>query len=86
MSTISSVKTKSMSFSVKADTFNVLTDYCKERGISKSYFMSEALENYLRECLEDKEDYEAAATAWNEYEKSGEKGYSADEVRKELGL
>ena len=35
---------------------------------------------FLAECLEDKADYETAVEAWTEYEKSGFKSYSADEV------
>jgi hypothetical protein len=48
--------------------------------------MNKAAESYLAECLEDKADYDDAAAAWDEYEKSGSKLYSAEEVRRELGL
>lgn len=86
MNTNTAVKTRPMSFSIKTTTLDSLTKYCKERGCSRSWFMSKALETYLAECLEDKDDYETAAAAWEEFEKSGGKTYSAEEVRKELGL
>lgn len=86
MSAMASVKTRPMSFSIRTDTLDALTTYCKERGVSRSWFMSKALDNYLRECLEDKEDYETASAAWEEFEKSGGKTYSSEEIRKELGL
>lgn len=80
------VKTRPMSFSIKTTVLDALTKYCQERGCSRSWFMSQALETYLNECLEDKEDYETAAAAWAEFEKSGGKTYSSEEIRKELGL
>jgi len=80
------VLTKPMSFSIRTDVLDALTSYCKERGCSRSWFMTKALEHYLVECLEDKEDYELAATAWNEFLKSGKKGYSAEEVFAKAGL
>lgn len=77
---------KVMSLSFQPEMFNKITAYCSERGCTKSWFMNKAAELFLNECLEDKADYEAAAAAWNEYEKSGFKSYSLDEVSKELGL
>ena len=79
-------KAKNMSISFKPDTFQKINEFCKYRGCSRSWFMNKAAELYLNECLEDKADYEAAVAAWNEFEKSGKKSYSSDEVRKELGL
>lgn len=77
---------KIMSLSFQPEMFNRITAYCAERGCSKSWFMNKAAELFLNECLEDKADYEAAAAAWTEYEKSGFKSYTLDEVNKELGL
>lgn len=79
-------KSKVMSFSFQPEIFDSITNYCTERGCSKSWFMNKAAERYLNECLEDKIDYETAVDAWTEFEKSGKKGFSADEVRKELGI
>ena len=81
-----SEKAKSMSISFKPDTFQKINDFCNYRGCSRSWFMNRAAELYLNECLEDKADYEAAVAAWAEFEKSGRKSFSSDEVRKELGL
>ena len=77
---------KTVSFSTNPTLVEKLDAYCSARGCSRSWFMSQALETYLNECLEDKEDYETAAAAWSEFEKSGGKAYSSAEVRKELGL
>lgn len=77
---------RSMSFSVNKNTLDSLTAYCANRGISRSAFMAKALDFYLRECLEDQEDYETAAAVWSEFEKSGGKTYSSDELHKEFDL
>ena len=80
------IHTRPMSFSIRTDILDDLSAYCAERGCSRSWFMTKALENYLKECKEDKEDYETAAAALAEFEKGDGKTYSLDEVRKELGL
>ncbi len=79
-------KAKSMSVSFKPDMFQKINDFCNYRGCSRSWFMNKAAELFLNECLEDKADYESAAAAWAEFEKSGKKGYSAEEVFAEAGL
>lgn len=81
-----SEKAKSMSISFKPDTLQRINDFCNYRGCSRSWFMNRAAELYLNECLEDKADYEAAVAAWAEFEKSGRKTFSSDDVRKKLGL
>lgn len=75
-----------MSVSFQSDIFMRINSYCAERGCSRSWFINKAAETFLAECLEDKADYETAVEAWAEYEKSGFKSYSADEVFKEAGL
>jgi len=77
---------QSMSFSINRDMLDKLTAYCSERGCSRSWLISKALEAYLAECLEDKADYETAAEAWKEFEKKGGKTYTSDDLRKEFGL
>lgn len=79
-------KAKSMSVSFKPDMFQKINDFCNYRGCSRSWFMNKAAELFLNECLEDKADYESATAAWAEFEKSGKKGYSAEEVFAEAGL
>lgn len=79
-------KVKSMSVSFQSDIFMRINSYCAERGCSRSWFINKAAETFLAECLEDKADYETAVEAWAEYEKSGFKSYSADEVFKKAGL
>lgn len=77
---------KVMSLSFQPEMFSRITDYCAERGCSRSWFMNKAAEFYLNECLEDKADYEAAVNAWSEFEKSGKKARSAEEVFSKAGL
>lgn len=75
-----------MSFSINSDVLDKLTSYCEERGCSRSWVMSRALEAYLAQCIEDKTDYEIGACAWKEFEQSDEKTYSAEDVFAEAGL
>ena len=75
-----------VSFSIKSNVLEALTEYCGERDVSRSWFMNRALENYLQECLEDKEDYETAAKAWKKFAQGNGKTYSSDELRTEFGL
>lgn len=77
---------KVVSVSFKPDMFSRINAYCAERGCSRSWFMNKAAEAFLAECLEDKEDYETAVSAWKEYEKSGKKGHAAEEVFAKVDL
>lgn len=79
-------KAKPVSVSFYPDVFQKINAYCEERGCSRSWFMNKAAESFLSECLEDKDDYDEAVSAWNEYEKSGKINYSADEVFAKAGL
>lgn len=78
--------TKSMSFAIKPTLFTKIDAYCKESGCSLDQFLSQAAENYLAELMEDKADYEDAVAALEEYEASGCKSYTAEEVFAQLGL
>ena len=60
----------------------LLERFSKEKNCTISDFIKQA----VLEKLEDLEDYEAAAEAWEEYEKNGCKSFSAEEVYKEFGL
>ena len=83
---MSSKNTKSMSFSAKPQLFKQVDAICAQRGCTRSWFLNQAVENFISECLEDKEDYEAAVAAWEEYEKSDRRTYTSEELRKEFGL
>lgn len=74
------------SVSIKPDKFAKVSAICAERGCSKSWFINRALDLFIAECMEDKADYETAASAWKEFEESGEKGISIDELRKKLNV
>ncbi|MDE6705903.1 MAG: hypothetical protein K2J81_08380 [Treponemataceae bacterium] len=78
--------TKTISFSAKPQLFQQVDAICAQRGCTRSWFLNKAVENFISEFLEDKEDYETAVAAWEEYEKSGRKSYTLDEVTAELGL
>ncbi len=77
---------KSISVSFKPDIFNKINSYCAQRGCTRSWFINKAAELYLAECLEDKADYDAAVSAWNEFEESDRKTYTSEEVFAEAGL
>lgn len=77
---------KTISFSCNPELYRTMTNYISDRGCSRSWFLSKALESYLAECLEDKEDYETAVAAYERFEKSGEKGIPLEEARKRLGV
>lgn len=79
----SKVKTVSVCFNQKM--FDKINSYCAARGCSRSWFMSKAAELYLKECLEDKEDYEIAVKAWKDFEKDGLK-ISSKELFEKAGL
>lgn len=86
MQTVTRAKAVSLSVSFQSETLGKIDAYCAERGCSRSWFMNRAAKLFLNECLEDKADYEAAAAAWSDYEKSGRKSYSSAELREEFGL
>lgn len=77
---------KTVSFSTNPNLVASLDSYCAERGCSRSWFMTQALQNYLQECLENKEDYDVAASALKDFESSDGKTYTTAELRKEFGL
>lgn len=60
----------------------LLERFSKEKHCTISDFIKKA----VLEKLEDLEDCEAAVEAWEEYEMSGYKSFSAEDVFKELGL
>ena len=76
--------TKTISFGVKPQLFKQVDAICAQRGCTRSWFLNQAVENFVSECLEDKDDYETAVAAWKEYEESGKKSYTLDEVMAEL--
>lgn len=56
---------KSVSISCNPDLLNKLSEYCSERGCSRSWFINKAIEHYMAELeeLEDREDYEEGEAA-----------------------
>ena len=71
---------ESISFTAEPKLRARIDSYCEEAGCSLNAFLARAAEHYLAEWLEDKADYEDAVAALEEYERSGRKSYSAEEV------
>lgn len=78
--------TKTVSISFQPSVFNQMDSVCAQRGCTRSWIVNKAVKQFMNEYLEDKEDYETAVAAWEEFEKSGGKSYSADEVFAKAGL
>lgn len=76
------VPVKEIRVCLPENLLNALSDYCSQKGCSRSSFIRKAIEQYL----EDQEDYEEAVEAWKEVERGKQKTYSSEEVFKELGL
>ncbi len=79
-------KKKVYSFSCPPELYARATALCKTRGCTKSWLVAKGLERILAEEEEDARDYEAAAAAWKEFEASGEKGISLEDLRKKLSI
>lgn len=77
---------KTVSFSTNPKLVDTLNSYCAERGCSRSWFLTQAVQNYLQECLENRDDYTTAAAALKAFESGNGKTYSTAELRKEFGL
>lgn len=77
---------RSMRFSATPQLFEQVETICAQRGCTRNWFLNQAVENYIAECLEDKADYEAAIAAWEEYEKSGFKSTTAASVFEKAGI
>ena len=68
---------------------NRLNDYHEKTEIPKARIINMALQFYLDQLeadCEDKADYETAVAAWNDYEKNGKKGITAEELFKKAGI
>lgn len=78
--------TVSISAQIPAEIGEILNRVSRAEERSKSYYIRKGLELFLRSRLEDLEDYEEAAKAYEEFVASGEKAVSFSDVKKELGL
>ena len=65
-----------------AEIENRLTALAQETGRTKTFYVREAILNYL----EDLEDYYAAEKEYKQYKAGKGKTYSLAEMEKELGL
>ena len=82
---MSQAASKNISVSLKEDLIADLMQICNERGCSRSWFIQKAVRQLIEEWREEKRDYEESVADWEEFEKSGSKGYTSEELRKELG-
>ena len=73
----------SISISFEPKLLAAINEYCSEKGCSRSWLVNKAVSEYFA-SLEDQEDYETAVTVLDEFEKSGSKGYTSEEIRDEL--
>ena len=77
-----------VSISFEPQLMAAVNEYCAGKGCSRSWLVNKALTEYFASLedasLEDQEDYETAVTVLDEFEKSGCKGYTSEEIRDEL--
>ena len=88
MQTVEKTRTVKVPISVSFDSTLVeqIDSICKERGCTRSWFVNKAVEEYMLEYVEDRDDYETAVAALEEFEKGDGKTYTLEEVYEEAGL
>ncbi|MBP7709942.1 MAG: hypothetical protein KA100_02600 [Rickettsiales bacterium] len=59
---------------------------CAAEDRSKSFFIKKALEEFLREKLEDAQDYQDAKEAYEKFKKSKQKAIPYDKIKKKYKL
>lgn len=77
---------RSVGVSFSPEMYARMEAFCSERGCSRSWLINKATSLYLDEFLADRKDYDIAVTAWKEFEDSGFKSSSAEEVFAKAGL
>ena len=80
------VEVRNMPYALIQNMYDSLSAEKQKEVYDFICFLASASSGSTDESLEDREDYEAAAAAWEEYEKSGRKGILAEDLYKELGL
>ena len=75
-----------MSLTLKPEIATRLDSYASASLVPKVRIINLALDAFLTEREEDLRDAELAAAAYERFEKSGSKGFTAEEARKLLGL
>jgi predicted DNA-binding protein len=76
----------SISAQIPAELGEMLNKVSSLEERSKSYYVKKGLELYLRNKLEDLEDYQDAKQAYDEFVASGEEGIPFEDMVKELKL
>ncbi|MCF6320766.1 MAG: ribbon-helix-helix domain-containing protein [Rhizobiaceae bacterium] len=72
--------TVSISANIPEDLSDMLNKVSRAEERSKSYYIKKGLEQFLRDRLENLEDYEDTKKAYDEFVTSGEKAVPMDEV------
>ena len=74
----------SISANIPVELGEMLNKVSRAEERSKSYYIKKGLEQFLRDKLENLEDYQDANQAHNEFMASGEEGVSFEEVFKNV--
>ena len=74
----------SISANISQELNDMLNQVAQAEERSKSYYIKKGLEQFLRDRIENLEDYEDAVSAYQEYQASGEDAVSLDEVFKDV--
>lgn len=76
--------TASISANIPLELSILLDKVAQAEERSKSYYIKKGLENFLRDRLENLEDYEDAKQVYEEFIASGEKGIPLETVFKNV--
>ena len=74
----------SISANISQELSDMLNQVAQAEERSKSYYIKKGLEQFLRDRIENLEDYEDAVSAYQEYQASGEDAVSLDEAFKDV--
>ena len=74
----------SISANIPVELGDILDRVSQAEERSKSYYIKKSLELFLKQRLEDLEDYEDAKQAYEEFVASGEEAVSFDDVFKNV--
>ena len=76
----------SVSANIPIEIAEMLDKVSQAEERSKSYYIKKGLENFLKDRLEDLEDYQDAKQAYDEFIASGEEAVPFEDMRNDLNL
>ena len=74
----------SISANISQELSDMLNQVAQAEERSKSYYIKKGLEQFLRDRIENLEDYDDAVSAYQEYHASGEDAVCLDEAFKDV--